>query len=222
MNNNIILLLLGLPKSIYLNFKYFSFKNAIKFPIIASHKVYLRNTKGRIIINAPIKFGMFKIGFGYVGTTDEMKTRTVIDICGDIVLKGKCSIGSGSRISVNYGGHLEVGDKFHITADSTIICYKEITFGHNCIISWDNLFMDTDIHIIKDSAGNIINEEKSIQIGNNVWIGCRCTFLKGSSIGDNTIVAANSCLHSSIEGTYQLIGGHPARILKKNITWSVS
>lgn len=221
MNNNIILLILGFPKSIYLNFKYLSFKDALKFPIIVSYKVYLRNTKGRIIIKAPIKFGMFKIGFGYVGTTDEMKTRTVIDIGGDIILNGKCSIGSGSKISIN-GGQLEMGDRFHITADSTIICYKKIVFGDNCIISWDNLFMDTDIHIIRNLAGNIINEEKPIIIGNNVWIGCRCTILKGTVIGNNVIVAANSCVHSIIEGTCQLVGGQPAKVLKKNITWSVS
>lgn len=42
--------------------------------------------------------------------------------------------------------------------------------GNNSIISWDCLILDTDFHrIYKD--GNMINENKPIEIGNHVWIG---------------------------------------------------
>ena len=45
-------------------------------------------------------------------------------------------------------------------------------------------FMDTDFHKVY-SIKNLekqLNEPKPIYIGKNVWIGCRCTILKGSSI----------------------------------------
>ena len=47
-------------------------------------------------------------------------------------------------------GKLIFGDNSEITAESVIVFYKEIIFGENCLISWDNLIMDTDLHRIKD------------------------------------------------------------------------
>ena len=54
---------------------------------------------------------------------------------------------------------------------------------------------------------------KGIEIGNNVWIGSKVTFLDGSSVGDGSVVAAGSVVTESF-GDRVLIGGVPARILK--------
>lgn len=40
--------------------------------------------------------------------------------------------------------------------------------------------MDTDFHKITN-AGDIINAPKEITIGDNAWLGRRCTILKGST-----------------------------------------
>lgn len=212
--------MMGFTKSLYLNFRYLNFRDAIKFPIVVSHKVFIRNSKGKVIINSQVKTGMIKIGFGYVGTVDERKERTILELDGIVVFNGKCSIGSGSKICV-MNGELSLGDNVHITANSTVICGKRIIIGNNSLISWDNLIMDTDFHKIKDINGNIINSDKDITIGKNVWIGCRCTILKGSRIGDYAVVAANTNLHSEIDGTNQVVGGNPVRVLKENIYWCV-
>jgi hypothetical protein len=47
------------------------------------------------------------------------------------------------------------------------------------LISWENLFMDTDAHKIIQNV-IIINGPEKIIVGNHAWIGCRCTILKGS------------------------------------------
>ena len=62
--NKIILLILSLPKTIYINFKYLKFKDAIKLPILVSYNVKLAKTRGTILIKSKIKFGMIQIGFG--------------------------------------------------------------------------------------------------------------------------------------------------------------
>tara|TARA_B110000503_G_scaffold72285_1_gene111814 strand:- start:1009 stop:1188 length:180 start_codon:yes stop_codon:yes gene_type:complete len=53
-------------------------------------------------------------------------------------------------------------------------------------------------------------------IGNNVWIGLNSIILKGVSVGDNTIIAAGSVVTKSF-GNNLVIGGNPAKILKRDI-----
>ena len=55
--------ILGIPKTIYFNFKYFKFKDAIKFPVVVSHKTIFKELKGSIKLEK-IKTGMVRIGFG--------------------------------------------------------------------------------------------------------------------------------------------------------------
>ena len=40
-----------IPKTLYFNFKYLPFNKAIKFPILVSHRVWLMETKGKVILN---------------------------------------------------------------------------------------------------------------------------------------------------------------------------
>ena len=55
----------------------------------------------------------------------------------------------GSRIANS--GVLSFGDRFSISANSSIICTDKITFGDDVLISWDSLIMDTDFHSIFDA-----------------------------------------------------------------------
>lgn len=79
--------------------------------------------------------------------------------------------------------------------------------------------MDTDLHTIKNKAGNIINAPKPIIIGPNVWIGCRTTVLKGTHIPPHAIIAAGSILSKPLEGKEAIFGGNPVRVLKEEVSW---
>lgn len=80
--------------------------------------------------------------------------------------------------------------------------------------------MDTDFHPIFDLESNtIINPDKEVIIGNNVWIGCRSTVLKGAKVEDFCVIAASTVVNKKIRGNHQIIGGNPVRVLKSNITW---
>lgn len=100
-----------------------------------------------------------------------------------------------------------------------IECHKKIEIGDNALISWDTLIMDTDFHHTIDTISNQISEKyKPIYIGEHVWICCRATILKGSRIGDNNIIAANSLVTGYFNETNCLIAGNPASVRKENIT----
>jgi acetyltransferase-like isoleucine patch superfamily enzyme len=53
-----------------------------------------------------------------------------------------------------------------------------------------------------------------IVIGNDVWIGDGARILSGVRIGDGAVIAASSVIAGDVE-PYSIIGGNPARLLKK-------
>ena len=205
----------GIPKTIYFNFSYFDLKTAMKFPVLISSKVSLKNMRGEIILKK-IKPAIVRIGFGSVEIYDYKYERTIFSNSGKIIFNGKAKIGFGSVISNE--GELLIGDKFSISAKGKIICRKKIEIGDNSMMAWESLIMDTDHHHIY-LDGKRVNNDLPIKIGEKNWIGAKVNLLKGTEIGDGNIIALGTILNKKIEGNNQIIGGNPSRILKKNISW---
>lgn len=165
-----------------------------------------------------IKPGMIQIGYEGAGIIDKKYERTIVEVGseGKLIFNGNCFIGSGSRICVN--GNLEFGSDVNVTGRSDFICYKNIKIGDEVLVSWDCLFMDTDFHKIY-SNGKIVNEPHSITIGNNVWVGCRATILKGSNIPKGSVIGAGSVVIKKFEKESSIYVGNPAKQIKENINW---
>jgi len=207
----------SIPKTLRFNFHYFPFKTALKLPVVVSHRTFLRELHGKVEIPEKIETAMVKIGFGDVGHYDRKRSRNIWQVRGTVGFGGKASIGHGSKLSVR--GNLKLGAGFNMTAESTIVCAKEITFGDDCLLSWDILVMDTDEHPLYNKENERINPDKPIVVGNHVWIGCKCVLLKGANVPDNTVLAAGTLLKSSFVGENQIIGGNPPTILKGDVRW---
>lgn len=220
--SKIFLYFFTLLRSIVFCFQKLPFKIALKCPILVSPFVKIKSNKGDIKIECSnITFGMIKIGLGDAGIFDSIFSRTIWQIDGCVKFKGNnVLIGHGSKISVGKEGELEIGENFTITAESSIVCHYKIKFGNNILISWENLFLDTDFHQIYNFKNKeLINPNKSIVIGNNVWIGCRNTILKGTCINDNCIIGSNSLVNKKIKETNVILAGNPVKIVKENIYW---
>lgn len=204
-------------KTLRINFHYFPLKQAVRFPILVSHRTVLKELRGGVKFDGPVKTGMMLFGYQRLGIHDGYYNRTVWQVSGQLTLKGeKIDIGRGSTLSVS--GNCYLGDHFTITGKSTIICRKSISFGDGVLISWDALIMDTDYHYITDNEGQIINTEKPILIGNEVWIGCRSTILKGTIIPSKSVIAAGAFVTGKMEEE-NCIYSSDRRIIKRNINW---
>lgn len=212
---------INILKTIYFNLHYLPFKDAIKLPILIYRRTTLCVMKGRIHFETPLKSGIVELGAQSIGTQDKRYSRTIWEVRGDVHIKGKTIIGRGCKICVGNEGNLIFGSGFTCTGDTQIVCFKEITFGSKCLLSWEILMMDTDFHNIRNNSGDIINNNRPISIGNHVWIGCRSTILKGVSIGDNNIVSASSTITRNIDEQNCIIGGNGKHIevLKRDIKW---
>lgn len=55
--------------------------------------------------------------------------------------------------------------------------------------------------------------EKECVIGNDVWIGCNSTILRGVTIGDGAVIGANSLVNKDVP-PYAIVAGTPAKVIK--------
>lgn len=206
-------------KSVYFNLKYLPFGKAILLPIRVSRHCTLISMKGTLEIQSQITPGMIHIGYGKVGIFDRKRERTVWNLRGKIIFKGNCYLGHGTKVNVTETGTVTFGNKVNFTSESAIDCQKEISFGDECLVSWENLFMDGDYHQLFDADGKLTNAPRSIKIGRHVWFGCRCLILKGVAVADDCVVAAGSLLNGRYAIPNSIIAGSPAKTIKENISW---
>ena len=160
--------------------------------------------------------GKLYVGINYVGFINH-SDKTYLNINGKLKFNGNYSIGRGCRFDIGKNGHISIGKGGYIIANTTFIIMHKLTIGDNCAISWDCQFLDEDFHEIQ-YLGKKTNQ-KSIEIGNNVWIGCGVKIYKGTFIPDNCVIASNSIVKGVFTCENTLIGGNPAKVIKENIEW---
>ena len=196
--------------------------NSPSFPIIASY-VY----PGEPIEQVRQRIASYRTVRDFQTETMSMMNKRVIE---QSISEFSCS--GIERLDRN-ASYLYVSNHRDIVLDSSLLQYfldlsgfdtTEITFGANCLLSWDILIMDTDFHSVFDNHGKLINSPKPIHIGNNVWIGCRNTILKGVSIANNVVISANSTITRCVEESNCIVGGHgkSTEIIKREISWSAA
>ncbi|CAH0534667.1 2,3,4,5-tetrahydropyridine-2,6-dicarboxylate N-acetyltransferase [Vibrio stylophorae] len=179
-------------------------------PILVCHRTKFDKLGGRVSIPADAKFGKIRLGFGQVQIADNRYSRFIWSLKknAQVSFGNRVKIGTGCRLYVS--GKLSFGERCNFSGESSIVCAREITFGQGCLVSWNTLFMDTDFHPIMDENGSRLNENRSINIGNRVWVGAKATVMKGVALGDNSVVSAGAHVVSSYPAEV-ILGGNPAK-----------
>ncbi len=206
---------ISIVNTIRMNLFYFGIKSLIHPIILASKNVKINKLSGSVKVNT-LHRGGIQIGFGHVGVIDTKYTRTLWENTGHIEFGGNVHFGPGTRIICN--GHLKFNGDAMIIGNSTVICNNEISIGDDFDMSWDCLIMDTDFHtIINSQTGQRLNTDGSIMVGNHVWIGCRSTVLKNTTIPSNCVIASNSLISKHLLDENTLYTTN--RIIRKGIDW---
>lgn len=97
---------------------------------------------------------------------------------------------------------------------TVIGCFEKITIGNNVICGANVLITDSDWHSIDPfSRNNSYPETKPVIINDNVWLGLNVVVLKGVSIGENTVIGANSLVTKNIPANV-IAAGNPCKIIR--------
>lgn len=130
---------------------------------------------------------------------------------------GNFSMYQGACIHVAEGAELKIGSRSFINTNSVINCFDKVEIGSNVAISDNVSITDSDSHsVIVD--GEVRDNTSPVKIEDHVWIGKNAVILKGVTIGKNSVVAAGAVVIDSIPANC-MVGGVPARIIKKNVNW---
>lgn len=115
-----------------------------------------------------------------------------------------CLIGHNFRtrnnveINVRDKAKLIIDDNVFINSNTIITCRDRIYIGKNTIIAPNVMIFDHDHKIQNGRVLHNDYELNEIIIGKNVWIGAGSIILRGSKIGDNSIIAAQSVVKGEI------------------------
>ena len=150
--------------------------------------------------------------------------------------EGKIRIGVGTRINsaswtnpiggndrtylqIMRGGVLQIGDNSGIS-NTAITVAESVNIGRNVFIGAGCKIYDTDFHPIEaefrfgDTADITRTKTKRIIIEDGAFIGGHSIILKGTHIGENSVIGAGSVVVGNIPAN-EIWAGNPARFIKK-------
>lgn len=149
-----------------------------------------------------------------------------------IVISSNLNIGSNVNIKCKLdcrNSTFTLGNNIFINHGSEVRCHNSISIGSNVLISYECLIFDTNTHsiftndrLVEIEQGFPNSTKQSEQtrpktapifIGDNVWIGMRAAVLKGSRIGNKSVVG----LMTVVSGDYpenSLITGNPGKLIR--------
>lgn len=108
------------------------------------------------------------------------------------------------------GNNSAIGDFTHFGATGGIQIGNDVIMGSYISFHSENHNFEDSSKLIREQGVN----SRGIKIGNNVWVGAKVTFLDGSSVGNNCVVAAGAVV-SKVFPDNVVIGGVPAKVLKE-------
>lgn len=158
--------------------------------------------------NAYLNFGTLFLG---------MQKKNQIVVGKNVDVNGCLSVGKKGKIVV--GDYALIGPRVLIQA------HDKIEIGRFAYIGPDVFISDSNSHSIyaKDRMIDVLGVEKGIsgmnavtkpiRIGHHAWIARRAMIMKGITIGDRAIVAANAVVTKDVPPD-TIVGGSPAKIIK--------
>jgi acetyltransferase-like isoleucine patch superfamily enzyme len=131
------------------------------------------------------------------------------------VVLGRWSwIGHGTKIRA-HEGEVRIGAKTVLGQECTISSFQHVSIGRECIVADRVMLIDFD-HGVVEVERPVRHQgiyKRDVRVGHNVWVGYGACFLRGVTVGDNTIVGTYSVVTRDVPDD-AVIGGAPARVLR--------
>lgn len=174
--------------------------------ILLHSKFRIKGQKNTIIVR---EIKIYKSVFTILGNNN------LVSIGKDCSIQNMIFRTDGSNNKIIIGNNVYLGG-----GGLNALDYSKIEIGDDCMFSHDIDIMSGDGHpIYYGEKRNRYNKGKNIIIGKHVWLGMHVQILKGVFIADNCIVGAGSVVTKSCKENNCIIGGYPAKILKKQVNW---
>jgi acetyltransferase-like isoleucine patch superfamily enzyme len=146
--------------------------------------------------------------------------RTLISGKVQFALDGKTVIGDefladGSLAAISIrtrkGGALSIGDHVYLNYGVSIDAWHDVRIGNNVMLGPFVSIIDNDRHEVEPGTAL---QKGPVIIGNNVWLGRNVAVMPGASIGNGSVIGANSVVTKDIPAN-SFAAGVPARVVRE-------
>lgn len=211
--------------TLYFNFIFFPFRQAIKFPLFVYGWPKLFSQFGRMQCDGVCSPGMIKLNKSYSQGPQCSCGNTELSIWGKITFKANkksdyFEIGSGCRINVLPNAEFVFGANSKIANSCNITVSTKLILGSISRIAHRSQIIDSNYHYMADFTKKSVKRHSApIVIGEYCWICNSTTITGGAVIPNRVIVSSNSLVNKDMsdipEGS--IIGGVPAKLLRTGI-----
>ena len=141
--------------------------------------------------------------------TNEEKLEYLEKITGKSINK---SVTVSLPFQTDFGKHISFGKNIFVNKEAIFVDLGGITIEDDVLIG-PKVSLLTVNHILEPSKRRGLTTGEII-IKKNAWIGAGATVLAGVTIGENSVVAANSTVTKNVPNNV-IVAGTPAKIIKK-------
>lgn len=206
---------INIPLFVYLN--YFC-KNIIRIDnskiIPYKHAVIDFETNARIYIGGgDIEIGCDMLRKSKAETRIRLRDHSIWSS------KGGCKVSYGSTIELLSNAIFDTG-YFTMNSFSTLVVAEKVVFGQDVMISRNVILYDSDFHALLDEKGKVTNYSEPVVVGNHVWISAKVIVLKGTKIGKDSVIGANSIVKGKIPAGVIYHTSFEEKSRVNNGTWS--
>jgi len=153
----------------------------------------------------------------------------------NVIKIGKDTMVGCSFIFESDQGEIKIGENTFINGGTSLISRERIDIGSNVTIAWGCTIYDHNSHSLdfQNRRNDITMQLKSYRAGisfiegknwatvkaaeivikNDVWIGFGCTILKGVTLGEGSIIGAQSVVRKDVE-PWTVVAGNPAVFIR--------
>ena len=167
-----------------------------------------------VILSYIRQFGRrIRFGSGYLPAIRSIVERGAlirIDKPGSIQLGDYTTIRSGTELHADGGKIIFEGRNF-VNRNCSIVSHECIRIAEGVTIGPGTLIYD---HDHDTNSGGYIS--RPVSIGKNAWIGAGCIILKGSTIGENSTVAAGALVSGDVPPNVTYINKRTAVTIEKS------
>ena len=119
----------------------------------------------------------------------------------------------GAKIRVRKGATCIIGNNSSVNSNNMIACHERVEIGDEVQLSPNVQIYDHD-HDFRAEGGVKAGKFKTapVKIGNNVWIGANTVILRGTEIGDNSVIGAGCVVKGIIPAESVVVNNHESQV----------
>lgn len=182
---NKILKVCGIAKLVMYKIKYFGrVKFSIKTSFHPNSKITLKGKKSKINLNK---------------STIDKNVEIVLNENAECVVENGVSILPNNYIQVGKNAELFLGEGTFINRNCHIVSIKSIKIGKYVALGNSISIFDHDHIVVANTRQDWTKSKKDqVLIGDNCWIASNVVILRGTSLGNNCVVGANTVIKGKV------------------------